>query len=136
MPRTCCRSQPAWGGSSQVPLGVASEGVEAEVVRNAVSSQKVLIIHHDVAKCHKTHFLSSPRRDLWSQLPSLRARSVKTRSAALLLWRSRRCQHLEKDRACKSSFLSGLKSQTGVFTVRRLSLVLLDMTTNKSPSLT
>lgn len=65
------------GGNSQVPLGVASEGVEAEVVINAVSSQKVLIIHHDVAKCHKTHFLSSPRRDLWSQLPSIRAGSVK-----------------------------------------------------------
>lgn len=48
------------GGSSQVPLGVASEGVEAEVVINAVSSHKVLIIHHDVAKCHKTHFPSPP----------------------------------------------------------------------------
>lgn len=121
------------GGSSQVPLGVASEGVEAEVVINAVSSQKVLIIHHDVAKCHKTHFLSSPRRDLWSQLPSIRAGSVKTKSTALLLWRSRRCQHLEKERACKSS---GLKSQMGDFTVRRISFVLLDMTRNKSPGLT
>lgn len=72
------------GGHSQVPLGVASEGVEAEVVINAVSSQKVLIIHHDVAKCHKTHFLSSPRRDLWSRLPSIRAGSVKTKGSAVV----------------------------------------------------
>lgn len=92
------------GANSQVPLSVASEGVEAEVVINAVSSQKVLIIHHDVAKCHKTHFLSSPRRDLWSQLPSIRAGCVKTKGSALLLWRSRRCQHSEEDPACKFSF--------------------------------
>lgn len=136
VPRTCCRSQLAWGGNSQVLLRVASEGVEAEVVINAVSSQKVLIIHHDVAKCHKTHFLSSPSPDLWSQLLSTRAGSVKTEGTALLLWRSRRCQHLEEDRACKFSFLSGLKSQMGDFTVGRISLVLLDMTRRKSPSLT
>lgn len=72
------------GANSQVPLGVASEGVEAEVVINAVSSQNVLIIHHDVAKCHKTHFLSSPRRDLWSRLPSIRAGSVKTEGSVVV----------------------------------------------------
>lgn len=63
------------GGHSQVLLGVASEGVEAEVVINAVSSQKVLIIHHDVAKCHKTHFLSPPMAEPFADViygPSFR----------------------------------------------------------------
>lgn len=72
------------GGNSQVPLGVASEGVEAEVVINAVSSQNVLIIHHDVAKCHKTQFLSSPRRDLWSRPPSVRAGSGKAEGSVVV----------------------------------------------------
>lgn len=39
-------------------LGVLSEGVGTEVAINPVSSQKVLIIQDDVAKCHRTNFLS------------------------------------------------------------------------------
>lgn len=52
----CCHSSP--GGDSQVLLGVALEGVGTEAVINPVSSQKALIIQDDVAKCHRTHFLS------------------------------------------------------------------------------
>lgn len=119
------------GGNSQVPLGVASEGVEAEVVINAASSQKVLIIHHDVAKCHKTHFLSSPRRDLWSQLPSILC-SVETEGSVVV------------EESPLSTFggrpsmqiLLPLRPEEPDFTVRRISLVLLNMTTKKSRSLT
>jgi len=34
------------------------------VVINPVSSQKVLIIQDDVAKCHRTHFLSPAKTEL------------------------------------------------------------------------
>lgn len=43
-------------------LGVA-EGVGTEAVINPVSSQKALIIQDDVAKCHRTHFLSPAKTE-------------------------------------------------------------------------
>lgn len=43
----------AAAGSSQVRHAVASE---AAVLIDAAFSQKVLIIHHHVPKCHETHF--------------------------------------------------------------------------------
>lgn len=42
---------------------MASEGVGTEAVINPVSSQKALIIQDDVAKCHRTHFLSPAKTD-------------------------------------------------------------------------
>lgn len=42
---------------------MASEGVGTEVVINPVSSQKALIIHDDVAKCHRTRFLSPAKTE-------------------------------------------------------------------------
>lgn len=42
---------------------MASEGVGTEAVINPVSSQKALIIQDDVAKCHRTHFLSPAKTE-------------------------------------------------------------------------
>lgn len=42
---------------------MASEGVGTEAVINPVSSQKAIIIHDDVAKCHRTHFLSPAKTE-------------------------------------------------------------------------
>lgn len=51
------------GGDSQVLVGAASEGVGTEAVINPLSSQKALIIHNDVAKCHRTHFMSPAKTE-------------------------------------------------------------------------
>lgn len=59
--QAACHSSP--GGDSQVLLDVASEGVGTEAVINPVSSQKALIIQDDVAKCHRTHFLSPAKTE-------------------------------------------------------------------------
>lgn len=86
------------GGDSQVLLGVASEGVGTEAVINPVSSQKALIIQDDVAKCHRTRFLSpaktEPLKDMING-PDFHpfSQNLKSESMILLLWQCRFCQH-------------------------------------------
>lgn len=57
-----CLSQLVWRILTSL-FGVVSEGVGTEVVINPVSSQKALIIQDDVAKCHRTHFLSPTKME-------------------------------------------------------------------------
>lgn len=88
---------------------------------NAVSSQKVLIIHHHVAKCHKTHSLSRPMAEPSAAViygPRFRLRKRKAR---------RRCHGGVAAERANSSFLFGLKEQMGDSTVR-IPLALLNMT--------